>query len=196
MRPTLYLASQSPRRAALIKLIGVSNVVIYPSQLEEEILPELGPGENAARLAVDKARWVKNEMLDTGVIVGADTIVVLDGHILGKPKDPADAIRMLLSLSGRTHTVFTGVGLVDTHADREESFFISTEVTFRELEQDEIRRYVATGAPLDKAGSYGIQEDFGAVFVTRIDGDYYNVVGLPLCELYLRLKRFAPDLMQ
>jgi septum formation protein len=194
MPPTLFLASQSPRRASLIKLLGIRSVKIQPSDLHEEMLPELSPAQNVARLAIDKARFVKSSLNEPGVILGADTTVVLGNEMLEKPRDKEDAIQMLTKLSGNAHTVFTGVGLVDVVSDREESFWIETKVTFRELERGEIERYVATGAPMDKAGAYGIQEDFGAVFVREIVGDYYNVVGLPLCELYQRLRKFEPAL--
>jgi septum formation protein len=194
MAATLILASQSPRRAALIRLLGIASLKIQPSDLHEEMLPELSPAQNVARLAIDKARYIRDSVTGPGVILGADTTVVLGNEMLEKPRDQQDAIEMLTKLSGNTHTVFTGVGLVDAGSQREESFWVETKVTFRELEQDEIIRYVATGAPMDKAGAYGIQEDFGAVFVREIVGDYYNVVGLPLCELYQRLRKFEPAL--
>lgn len=190
----LVLASRSPRRAALVRLLGLKNVRIEPADLHEEILPDISPAENTERLALDKARAIASSLTDrTSVVLGSDTIVVLDGYILGKPRDAEHAIEMLQSLSGRTHTVYTGVGLVSGDGC-EESFHVETQVTFRTLNEREIEDYVATGAPMDKAGSYGIQEDFGAVFVSRIQGDYYNVVGLPLCELYQRLRRFEPAL--
>jgi len=191
---TLFLASQSPRRASLIRLLGISQIRIKPSSLHEEMLPELSPAQNVARLAIDKARYIKPEISQPGVILGADTTVVLGNEMLEKPRDEAHAIEMLTKLSGNTHTVFTGVGLVDAMQDREEQFWVETRVTFRQLEPEEIRSYVATGAPMDKAGAYGIQEDFGAVFVREIVGDYYNVVGLPICELYQRLRKFEPAL--
>ena len=194
MPSTLFLASQSPRRASLIRLLGISQIRIKPSSLHEEMLPELSPAQNVARLAIDKARYIKPEISQPGVILGADTTVVLGNEMLEKPRDEAHAIEMLTKLSGNTHTVFTGVGLVDAMQDREEQFWVETRVTFRQLEPEEIRSYVATGAPMDKAGAYGIQEDFGAVFVREIVGDYYNVVGLPICELYQRLRKFEPAL--
>jgi septum formation protein len=192
--PILYLASQSPRRAQLVKLLGISNIRIQPSDLHEEMLPELSPGENVARLAIDKARYIKPNVSEAGVILGADTTVYLHGEMLEKPRDAQHAIEMLSRLSANTHVVFTGVGLVDTRSGKEESFWVETRVTFRSLGLDEIERYVASGSPMDKAGAYGIQEDFGAVFVSRIEGDYYNVVGLPVCEVYQRLKNFEPAL--
>lgn len=192
--PILYLASQSPRRALLVKLLGIRNIRIQPSDLHEEMLPSLSPGENVARLAIDKARYIRHTLTEPGVILGADTTVYLNGKILEKPVSPEHAIEMLTALSDNTHTVFTGVGLVDTHSEKEESFWVETKVTFRKLDQSEIEQYVASGSPMDKAGAYGIQEDFGAVFVSRIEGDYYNVVGLPICEVYQHLRSFEPAL--
>jgi septum formation protein len=208
MSPTLFLASESPRRASLVKLLGVKRISIRPANLHEVMDTSLSPAENVERLAQHKARKVAAE-LDTvpspnpsreregnnnGVVLGADTTVWIGGNMLEKPVDAKDAERMLLELSGATHTVYTGVALLDIETKREHSFVEATDVTFRNLSIEEIRDYIATGSPMDKAGAYGIQEDFGAVFVKRIDGDYYNVVGLPLCSLYLALKNFAPAL--
>ncbi len=157
--------------------------------------PSLTAAENVRRLALDKARWVANALAGKrGIVLGADTTVAIGSNILEKPCDAEDAERMLLLLSGHTHTVHTGVALVNLDTKAEQSFVESTDVTFRSLSFEEIRDYIATGSPMDKAGAYGIQEDFGAVFVSRIDGDYYNVVGLPLSRLYTMLKEFAPDL--
>jgi septum formation protein len=189
----LILASQSPRRAQLVKLLGIADVTIMPCDVDET-LEWPTPEATVTELALRKARaLLGNAGLDS-LILAADTIVVLGEAILGKPTDADDAIRMLGTLSGRTHTVYTGVALIDTSTKEEVHFVEHTDVTFRTLVSEEIAAYVATGAPLDKAGAYGIQEDFGAVFVSRIDGDYYNVVGLPLSSLYSHLKRFAPKL--
>jgi septum formation protein len=191
---TLILASQSPRRAALVRLLGIRDIQIQPADLVEAFDPERIASENVRLLALHKARHIAEQIERPGVVLGADTTVVLDGAVLNKPIDAEDAVRMLQALSGQTHTVYTGVALVDAHTKREDSFVESTDVTFRPLTNEEIRSYVASGSPMDKAGAYGIQEDFGAVFVRHIDGDYYNVVGLPLCRLYVALKQFAPDL--
>jgi len=194
MSRTLFLASRSPRRAALVKLLGINQIEIHPADLEEEMDPSLGAAENVRRLAVDKARWAANALAGKrGVVLGADTTVAIGNDVLEKPRDTKDAERMLALLSGHTHTVHTGVALIDIETKAEQSFVESTDVTFRPLSPQEIRDYIATGSPMDKAGAYGIQEDFGAVFVQRIDGDYYNVVGLPLSRLYTMLKEFAPD---
>jgi septum formation protein len=195
MLRTLFLASRSPRRVALVRLLGIENIKIHPANLEETMDLSLGAAENVRRLAVDKARWIAQELPgEHGVVLGADTTVAIGNEILEKPRDNEDAKRMLTLLSGNTHTVHTGVALIDLDTKAEQSFVESTDVTFRSLSAEEIQDYIATGSPMDKAGAYGIQEDFGAVFVRRIDGDYYNVVGLPLSRLYTMLKEFAPDL--
>jgi septum formation protein len=195
MPRALLLASQSPRRASLIRLLGLRSIGIFPPDLDESMSDELSPAENVERLALHKARKIAEEMNGfPAVVLGADTTVTIGGEILEKPLDAVDAERMLLRLSGTTHTVYTGVALLDIESKKEFSFVEATDVTFRPLSLDEIRAYVASGSPMDKAGAYGIQEDFGAAFVSRIVGDYYNVVGLPLCRLYVVLKDFAPDL--
>ena len=193
MSQTLYLASASPRRAALVRLLGVRRIAVKASGIEEPMHSEMSPAENVRSLALHKARHVA-EQLDDGIVLGADTTVVINGQVLEKPRDEEDAFRMLRLLSGDTHTVYTGVALIHCHTKKEEAFVESTDVTFRQLEDDDIRSYVASGSPMDKAGAYGIQEDFGAVFVRHIDGDYYNVVGLPICRLFVTLKHFAPEL--
>jgi septum formation protein len=194
---TLFLASQSPRRAALIRLLGVRRYEVMPADLHEAMLAELSPAENVQRLAFDKAKFIANQLSPDagGVVLGADTTVVLDGQMLEKPTDEFDAERMLSLLSGRTHTVYTGVSLVPLDERDPVTFVEATEVTFRHLSVDEIRAYIATGSPMDKAGAYGIQEDHGAVFVKRIVGDYYNVVGLPICSVYERLSQLAPEIL-
>ncbi len=195
--PFLYLASQSPRRAALINLLGIKRIEIRPSSVEEIFDSSESPEAIVQDLAFQKAQATlktlkKNDA--SGVVLGADTIVYLGEKILGKPLDEVEASRMLRNLSNNTHTVFTGVALIDTKSKRSQSFVEQTNVTFRQLTDQEIAGYIATGSPMDKAGAYGIQEDHGAVFVKRIVGDYYNVVGLPLCSLHQHLKDFAPEL--
>jgi septum formation protein len=193
---TLYLASASPRRAQLIQLLGIPNVIISPTHIDETHDGNLAPAEYVEELAIGKAKALLPSLKgdEQGVILGADTTVVLDNAILGKPNDADHAKKMLRRLSGNTHIVYTGVALVDSASGKEHSFVEKTFVTFREISDEEIAMYVASGSPMDKAGSYGIQEDHGAVFVSRIDGDYYNVVGLPLCSLYLALREFSPTI--
>jgi septum formation protein len=196
---TLYLASASPRRAALIKLLGVKHFEIRPGSVDEIFDYSESPQAIVQDLAFQKAEAVVATIRPDdapGVVLGADTIVVLGDKILGKPLDATDAQRMLRSLASHTHTVFTGVALIETGSKRSHAFFEKTQVTFRDLSDEEISAYIATGSPMDKAGAYGIQEDHGAVFVKKIVGDYYNVVGLPLCSLYEELLRFSPELLR
>ena len=187
----LILASRSPRRLQLLKQIGMSPTVM-PCDIPETFDPSLTPEENAAALALKKALHVA-QTIPEGVIIGADTIVILAGEMLGKPDGPRDAVRMLSALSGRTHTVVTGFALVDRPSGRQMTGTERTDVTFRDLPLNEIEEYVAGGSPLDKAGAYGIQDDYGAVFVTRIEGCFYNVVGLPLSRLHSALRDFQTD---
>jgi septum formation protein len=188
----LVLASQSPRRISLLRQIGMK-VDVIPSDIPEEFDPTMSAGENARRLSLRKAVDV-GKRIDDAIIIGADTIVVLEGMLLGKPSDPDDAIRMLEILSGQTHTVCTGFSLLDRPSDRSVTDLEKTSVTFRRLPRREIEEYVASGSPLDKAGAYGIQDDYGAVFVTRIEGCFYNVVGFPLARFYTTLERFQSEL--
>lgn len=185
---TLILASASPRRQNLLRQIGL-NFIVHPSGVEEDLHPTLPPEEYVLELSRKKAIWVAKNYNDA-IIVSADTIVVLDGQIVNKPKDPNEARQMLKMLSGRTHKVYTGFTILDTKTNRIISDFEITDVKFRELSDDEIEEYIATGSPLDKAGAYGIQDDYGAVFVERINGCFYNVVGFPLTKFYLAMKKF------
>jgi septum formation protein len=174
----VVLASQSPRRRQLLELIGIRHEVI-PSDTEE--IPEAGelPERYCERLAREKVSSVARQVPDA-LVVGADTIVVVDGVLLEKPKDVLDAEKMLTMLSGRSHTVMTAVAAsVD---GRIASGVEIVDVTFLPLSPEDIRRYVATGEPMDKAGAYGIQ-GYGATIVRRIDGDYFAVMGLSLVRL-------------
>ncbi|MBM2845847.1 MAG: maf protein [Bacteroidetes bacterium] len=188
----IVLASQSPRRIALLKQIGLHPDVI-PSRISEEFDPLLTAAENTKRLALEKAQEV-GRGLENALVVGADTTVVLADQVLAKPTDPEDAIRMLELLSGRTHVVHTGFALLDRPSDRYVVDVETTIVTFRNLPRSEIEAYVATGSPMDKAGAYGIQDDYGAVFVSRIEGCFYNVVGFPLSRFYTQLVEFQSQL--
>lgn len=186
----LILASASPRRKKLLEQIGVEFQVKVSAFDEETVPTHLPPPEYVQRLAQSKALEVAQNLTFQAIVLGADTTVVLDGQILNKPTNAADAARMLGLLSNRTHEVCTGIALVETATNRVITDVCRTEVRFRALEAREIEGYVASGSPLDKAGSYGIQDDFGAVFVQEIRGCYYNVVGLPLELLYRRFKDF------
>lgn len=185
----LVLASRSPRRIALLRQIGMHAVVV-PGDIPEVFDDNDTVPGNACRLALAKARTVAADVADA-IVIGADTIVAIDHHVLGKPEDRQDAIRMLTLLSGRTHTVVTAFALIDRPSECERVAFEETRVTFRDLPADEIADYAGTGSPMDKAGGYGIQDDYGAVFVSRVDGCYYNVVGLPLSRLYTTLREFS-----
>lgn len=187
--PKLILASSSPRRKKLLKQVGLS-FVVRPSNVVERFRATESPAQNAKRIALEKALSVR-DALRSGMIVGVDTIVVLGKEILGKPRDKADARRMLRMLSGKTHIVYTGFAIVDGRTGRQYAGVEKTAVTFRKLRADEIRRYVASGAPMDKAGAYGIQDDYGAVFVEKVDGCFYNVMGLPLSKFFRELQRFV-----
>jgi septum formation protein len=176
--PSLILASQSPRRRELLSLVGIAHTVM-PADIDERVLPGEPPAPHAERLARGKASALAAHH-PHAVVVGADTIVVVDGDILGKPGDAGEAKAMLRRLSGRTHTVFTAVAVA--RDGRLVSGVEQVEVTFRALDDDEIARYVATGEPMDKAGAYGIQ-GYGATIVERIDGDYFAVMGLALGRL-------------
>ena len=171
----VVLASQSPRRRELLTLIGIPHEV-RPADVDESVHPDEAPVPHCERLARTKAETVAASN-PAAVTIGSDTIVVIDGDILGKPRDRTHAIEMLTRLSGRTHTVFTAVAV--TFAGRTLSGVESVSVTFRAMNTARIAAYVDTGEPMDKAGAYGIQ-GFGATNVERIDGDYFAVMGLPL----------------
>ncbi|KAB2924472.1 MAG: septum formation inhibitor Maf [Bacteroidetes bacterium] len=197
MRPLpvpVILASRSPRRSQLLRQIGMQ-FTVEPSGIEERIDASLSFEENVRRLALHKAEDVAHRRTE-GIVIGSDTIVVIDGDVLGKPADAAEALRMLRRLSGRTHTVYTGFALVDCADGRRHIDHQETSVTFRALTDDEIADYVAGGSPMDKAGAYGIQDDAGAVFVERIDGCYYTVVGFPLAKFHTAFLSFTDGLGQ
>ena len=172
----IVLASQSPRRQELIKLI-TNNVRVQVADIDETMDASKPVYDEVARVSLMKALAVGAE---DEIVVAADTVVVCDGQVLGKPKDEADAFRMLSMLSGRTHQVMTGLSVVKNEKQR--SVTEVTDVTFRKLSDEEIWAYIETKDPMDKAGSYGIQSG-GALFVQGICGDYFNVVGLPVCRL-------------
>lgn len=185
----IVLASRSPRRKKLLEQLGFK-IEIIPADIDEDNFPQdLVPSEIAKFLAAEKAKAVIELCDEPSYIISADTIVVLDGEILNKPTDETAAEEMLSKLSNRTHTVFTGLTIIASDSNNSIEDVQSTEVTFRDLSIEEIRAYIATGSPMDKAGAYGIQDDFGAVFVSNISGCYYNIVGLPLEMLYSNFKK-------
>ncbi len=178
-RASLTLASGSPRRLALLAELGVPFQTVV-SDVPETIDPRLGPEAQAIGLAERKAQVVASR-LATGIVLGADTIVVLDGGLLGKPLDDADAMRMLRRLSGREHSVVTGIAVVDASTGSVNTSAVTSKVRFRALSEREIADYVATGEPHGKAGAYAIQ-GLGTGLVSAREGCFTNVVGLPLCE--------------
>ncbi len=177
------LASKSPRRIELLKILNIDFIVI-PSNICEEIKKELTNEEVVMDIALQKAEDISSLHLDKYVL-GFDTLVILDGVPLGKPKDEEDAFRMLKLLSGRTHTVLTGCAIVNNIY--RDSFYSSAEVTFHDMSDKEIKEYVDTKEPLDKAGAYGIQA-YGSKFIKEVKGDYFTIVGLPIAKLYNRIK--------
>ena len=189
----LVLASASPRRAELLKKIGL-DFIVRPAVTAEIIKPHLDLLEQVKGLALQKALAVA-ETLPAGLVIGADTIVVLGQEVLGKPDSREMAVQMLSRLSGQQHQVLTGVALVDSQSGQAISEVESTLVQFRTLTLEEITAYVNTGEPLDKAGAYGIQEK-GAILVERIEGCYFNVVGLPLARLVRMLKQMGIEVHQ
>ena len=184
----LILASQSPRRAQLLKLVGFEFDII-PSFIDEEEIEKSDPATRVKALSFAKAKSVAAN-IEQGIIIGSDTIVVLDRQILGKPRDDLEAKEMLHRLKGRTHLVYTGFALLEKPSNRKIRDYDKTRVHFRDLADWEIDRYVATQNPMDKAGAYGIQ-DQSAVFADRIEGCFYNVVGFPLSKFYVAMMQFV-----
>lgn len=181
----IILASNSPRRKKLLNQLNLDFEVL---KIEIDENPKKGenPVPLVKRLAKAKMEKAK-EIVKDGIIITADTIVVLEGKVINKPADEKDARRILKALSGKTHKVYTGFAVYNSKKGKAIVDYEKTYVTFRKMGESEIRDYIATGSPMDKAGAYGIQDDFGAVFVKKINGCYYNVVGLPLMRLYQNL---------
>jgi len=186
----LILASQSPRRKELLGLFHIP-FTVRVADIDETMDPAKPPADEVARVSRAKALAVPRQSDD--VVIAADTIVVLDGRVLGKPADAFQAQAMLTALSGRDHQVMTGVTVL-----RGQTCLTHTEITdihFRPLSRKEIESYVATGEPMDKAGAYGIQGG-AALFAEKLQGDYYNVMGLPVCKLFLMLRAAAPEILE
>lgn len=183
----IYLASKSPRRRRLLKQLNL-NFKSFSVQTEENVLPDEKPDKAVLRIAKEKMS-VARKKITYGIIITADTLVFLNGKVLGKPLTQTDAFRMLKKLSNKTHQVYSAYCLHNTETGKTITEFVKTDVTFRKLSYKEIWDYINTGSPMDKAGAYGIQDDFGAVFVDHINGCYYNVVGLPLSKFYHALLR-------
>lgn len=187
MNKKIILASKSPRRSELMRMAG------FQFEVRSKEVPEIHPENTRAEdiplyLARKKATALMPEMADDELVIGADTIVILDGKIYEKPVDREDAIKMISELCGHTHTVVTGVFISDR--TKEVAFSETTKVTFNNLTPEEIAYYVDNYKPYDKAGAYACQEWIGAVAIRKFDGDYFNVVGLPINRVYAELKRF------
>jgi septum formation protein len=189
----IVLASSSPRRRQLMESIGLHFIVDVERLEEDRLVAGTDPHQEAARLSLKKARSVAARHPDA-VIIAADTFGVLDGRYLGKPQNARHAVRMLKSMSGKCHKVISGFTIIDTSTNLIATRTVETQVYFRSLSLSEITAYVNTGEPLDKAGAYAIQ-GLGSVLVEKIEGDYYNVVGLPLCTLAVALKEFDIEVL-
>ncbi len=183
-RPRLILASRSPRRAELLSRLGLDFTII-PAEIDETYVDNEMPAAHAERLASEKALTIVRDHPDA-IVIGSDTIVIVDQDVLGKPRDAADAVQMLLRLSGREHEVYTGIAVASDGTVL--SGLERVAVRFRRLDREECERYVATGEPMDKAGSYGIQ-GFGSALVESISGDYFAVMGLPVVRTLALLER-------
>ena len=186
----LILASASPRRKALLSLFGIP-FTVRAADIDETMDPEKLPFDEVARVSRSKALAVSRGEED--IVIAADTIVVCQGKVLGKPHSEDEAASMLRLLSGRDHQVMTGCTIL--YGDRAETFTEVTSLHFRPLSEKEIQKYVQSGEPMDKAGAYGIQGG-AALFCEKLEGDYYNVMGLPVCRLYETLCRTVPEVME
>ncbi len=188
----IILASKSPRRRALLEQMGVRDFRIVTPDIDEHMDRDLPPAELVRQISLEKAQAVAAQADPNTVVIAADTVVALDGAVLGKPADKEEAFRMLSLLSGNRHQVYTGLTVL--RGEQVFSQWEETAVTFRSLTAEEIEAYIATGEPMDKAGAYGIQ-GYGALFIEGISGDYYNVMGLPVCRLGQILGQLGMDCM-
>ena len=191
-RMDIILASKSPRRRALLEQMGVRDFRILTPDIDEHMDRDLPPAELVRQISLEKAQAVAAQADPNTVVIAADTVVALDGVVLGKPAGKEEAFRMLSLLSGNRHQVYTGLTVL--RGEQVFSQWEETAVTFRSLTAEEIEAYIATGEPMDKAGAYGIQ-GYGALFIQGISGDYYNVMGLPVCRLGQILGQLGMDCM-
>ena len=189
----IILASQSPRRKELLERMGIRDFETISPNVDESAFHGLPPEELVRRLSAEKAAAVAGRAGEDAIVIAADTVVALEGAVLGKPADELDAFKMLSALSGVRHQVYTGVTVC--RGGEKQTAHEVTDVTFRELSEEEIEHYIATGEPMDKAGAYGIQ-GYGALLIQGISGDYYNVMGLPVCRLSGMLARFGVDCLK
>ena len=183
----IILASSSPRRKEILEITGLVFEVI-PSNYEENMNNDIPPVELAKELSKGKAEEVAMKH-DNAIVIGADTFIALGNEVLGKPQNESDAIAMLQRLSGNSHSVITGLTIIDSSSDKTISEAVETKVYFKKLSNAEIQAYVSSGEPMGKAGSYAIQ-GLGSIFIEKIEGDYFNVKGLPLSNLVEKLKKF------
>jgi septum formation protein len=185
----IVLASSSERRAQLLKQIGLVNFIIDPSNIEEVMDENISPSELVQKLALEKAKDVAARYPDA-IIIGADTFIVQGKKYLGKPKDTADAKKILSSFSGKSHKALSGFALIDTKEGKIITGYDVAKVFFRKLTEKEIDDYITTGEPLDKAGAYGYMHR-GAVLIEKVEGDFYSVIGLPIAKIHVELKKLG-----
>jgi septum formation protein len=193
LKRKVVLASASPRRKKLLEQVGLQFDII-PANIDEDDIDITSPEQFVMELASRKAQHIAKNQAADSIVIGSDTTVYLGDELLNKPTNEKDAYTMLTQLSSNTHQVYTGVSLVVNELGKESTFYVKTEVTFRDLGEKEKIAYIATGSPMDKAGSYGIQDDFGSVFVSHISGCYYNIVGFPLSRFFEEIKKFNAEL--
>lgn len=184
----IILASNSPRRKELLRGLDIAFDVRVQPDIAEDYPADTAPADVAAYISREKANAYKDTIAENELIITADTVVIVENEILGKPHDDAEAKQMLHKISGRKHQVVTGVCLTTTEKQR--CFSVSTDVTFKNLKEEEIDYYIETYSPLDKAGAYGIQEWIGYIGVTALEGSYFNVMGLPVQRIWEELNRF------
>jgi len=189
----IILASDSPRRRDILKLTGL-NFSVHASTYDEDLDLPLRPRELARYLSRKKAEAVANKHRNA-IIIAADTFIVIKDRLIGKPRNESDAVKILKMLNGKAHSVITGFTIIDTESSKTLSRSIATRVFFRKLDKGEINTYVRSGEPLDKAGAYAVQ-GLGAVFIEKIEGDFFNVMGLPLCALTESLKKFGIHILK
>jgi septum formation protein len=181
----IFLASKSPRRRDMMQMMGLE-FLVKSSDIPEILDEKYSPSHNVKRISLEKCLNVASEIAN-GIVIAADTIVVLEGKIIGKPNSKMDAKRILTDLSGKMHLVYTGYSLLNKKSGKIITDYSKTKVYFRDIRNSEIKNYVDSGSPMDKAGAYGIQDDYGAVFVEKIIGCYYNVLGFPASKIYQAL---------
>ncbi len=194
MNLNIVLASASPRRREILERVLGRRVQVVVPKVVEEVNEKLSPIEKAKKLALKKAEYAANKV-KSGVIVAGDTIVVVEGEVLGKPKDEIEAIEMLTKLSGKEHTVITGIAVINADTGEKLVDAVETRVYMRKLTRKEIEMYVKSREPFGKAGGYAIQ-GLGALLIDKIDGCFFNVVGLPISKLYEMLKQVGVNLLE